>query len=159
MTDTELIPSLKIIEALPADAATILALQKKAFLSQGAIYSNYELPPLTQSLASIEGEFNAATFLKAVHHERIVGAVRFTGVGDGVAIERLVVEPGYQNRGLGTRLLTAVECRCPKGATLRLFTGSKSTGNLYLYGKLGYRETRRQTTDQGITLVHLEKTT
>lgn len=146
-----------IIEATAADAEAILALQKRAFLSQAAIYDNYQLPPLTQSLASIEREFQTATFLKAVHREKILGAVRFMQNGEDVNLERLVVEPSYQNRGIGARLLTAVESRCPKGTNVRLFTGDKSTGNLHLYQKAGYRESYRQTTDQGIVLVHLEK--
>lgn len=157
MNTTDLELPLNIIEATPADAEEILALQKKAFLSQAKIYNNYQLPPLTQSLTSIKQEFNAATFLKAVTHEQILGAVRFILNRATVSIERLVVEPSYQNYGIGTRLLEAVESRCPKRANLRLFTGNKSKNNIRLYEKLGYRETKRQTTDQGITLVHLEK--
>lgn len=154
---TDLEQTLNILKALPADAAIILALQKRAFLSQAAIYDNYQLPPLTQTQASIEQDFSAATFLKAVLQERILGAVRYVQVEGTIDIERLVVEPAYQNRGIGTRLLAAVESRCPKGCTLRLFTGDRSSSNLYLYRKLGYNVTSRHTTDQGITLVYLEK--
>jgi len=44
------------------DAAKILAIQKAAFLGQAKIYNNYELPPLTESLESIEKEFDNKVF-------------------------------------------------------------------------------------------------
>ena len=40
---------------------------------------------------------------------------------------------------------------------LRLFTGEHSAGNLRLYVRLGYRESRRQPTPAGYRLVHLAK--
>ncbi len=42
-------------------------------------------------------------------------------------------------------------------AELRLFTGERSEGNLRLYERLGYSETRRETTPGGYALVHFTK--
>lgn len=41
------------------DASEILAIQKAAFLGQARIYNNFQLPPLTQNLESIENEFSS----------------------------------------------------------------------------------------------------
>jgi len=40
------------------DAEEILEIQKDAFLGQAMIYNNFNLPPLSQSIASIREEFN-----------------------------------------------------------------------------------------------------
>jgi hypothetical protein len=40
-----------ITQAAAADAAEILALQKLAYQSEAAIYQDYSIPPLTQTLA------------------------------------------------------------------------------------------------------------
>jgi len=70
-------PDLQISLASKNDANEILELQKSAFLGQAAIYNNYELPPLTQTLESIENEFGEKTFLKAVSNGQVIGSVRF----------------------------------------------------------------------------------
>lgn len=66
---------------------------------------------------------------------------------------------GYrQGQGLGSRLLGLVEQRLPAAVgTVRLFTGERSTGNLRLHDRFGYRETHRTPTPGGYALVHLEK--
>jgi GNAT superfamily N-acetyltransferase len=148
---------IKIETASVDDAETVLCIQKKAFLEQAEIYNDYQLPPLTQSLDSIEEEFKSKTFLKAVLNNQIIASTRFSVTDGYVDIDRLVVDPHYQNQGIGMLLLKEVE-RIALGATaLRLFTGNKSKRNLHLYNKLGFCKVREDMTDQGITLVYLEK--
>lgn len=92
---------------------------------------------------------------------RLVAGVRARTSADEpgvVEIGRLSVAPDQQGQGLGTRLLAAVEDRLPPSvATLRLFTGEHSVGNLRLYARLGYQETRRQLISAGYELVHFSK--
>jgi ribosomal protein S18 acetylase RimI-like enzyme len=139
------------------DANKILEIQKTAFLDQARIYNNYQLPPLTQSLESIENEFDGKTFLKAVLKGQIIASVRYEVVNGYVSIDRIVVEPEYQNRGIGTRLLREIESRVPNAIAFQLFTGNKSDRNIYLYEKIGYKVIKNQTTDQGIKLLYMEK--
>ncbi|MFN2298449.1 MAG: GNAT family N-acetyltransferase, partial [Anaerolineales bacterium] len=88
---------------------------------------------------------------------KIIGSVR-AELHDGTCrIGRLIVHPDFQNRGIGGRLLRAVEDLFPEAERCELFTGDRSTRNLHLYRKCGYREVRREKLDERITLVYLEK--
>ena len=139
------------------DAFEILEIQKQAYQGQAEIYNNYELPPLTQSLESVENEFKEQTFLKVLFHDKIIGLVRFKISNGHVAINRMAVKPEFQNQGIGTTLLREIESRVPEAISLQLFTGNKSTRNIYLYEKNGYKIIGKQITDQGIELLHYEK--
>lgn len=118
--------------ASKVDALKILEIQKAAFQGQAKIYNNFQLPPLTQSLESIENEFDEKTFLKVLLSGQIVAAVRFILCNDIVTIDRLVVKPEYQNQGIGSALLKAIESRNPNVVAFQLFTGSKSERNIHL---------------------------
>jgi len=139
------------------DANKILNIQKEAFLDQALIYNNYQIPPLTQSLDSIENEFNEKTFLKVVSKGQIIGSVRFNDIDGYVTVDRIVVMPEHQNQGIGTMLLKEIESRVPNAVAFQLFTGNKSKRNIHLYKKMGYKIVKEETTDQGIGLLHMEK--
>jgi ribosomal protein S18 acetylase RimI-like enzyme len=140
------------------DAGEILELQKQAFLGQARIYGNNFLPPLVQTLTSITSDYSLMTFFKAVYKGRIIGSVRIREDGDAVHVNRLIVAPEFQNRGVGTLIMKKVEERYGDKRTYRLFTGEKSSRNIHLYTKLGYSVTRREDTPEGIVHLHMEKT-
>ena len=85
----------------------------------------------------------------------MVGSVTARMVGDVLSIGRLAVVPDMQGRGIGTRLLEAVEARSD-AAEATLFTGALSVANLRLYQRLGYVETHRVTLP-AVELVYLRK--
>ena len=127
-----------------ADAAEILELQKLAFQSQAILYDYWSMPPLTQTLEEIMEEFSRLRFLKATESGRIIGAVR-ASLDDGTChIGRLIVHPEFQNRGIGTLLMQAIEAEFPDAQRYELFTGSKSERNIHLYERLGYSIIRRE---------------
>ena len=149
--------AMTIEDAGIADAAEILALQKLAYQAEAKLYGDDAIPPLTQTLAGLEAEFADARVLKAMADGRIVGSVRGR-VENGVCqVGRLMVHPDLQGRGIGSRLLRRLEALFPAGSRFELFTGHKSAGNLRLYERLGYRETRRTAMHAGLTLVFLDK--
>ncbi|MEN8134950.1 MAG: GNAT family N-acetyltransferase [Thermodesulfobacteriota bacterium] len=86
-----------------------------------------------------------------------MASVRFKVIDGYVVIDRIVVEPEHQNQGIGTALLKEIESRVPNAVTFQLFTGNKSDRNIHLYENLGYKVIKKQTTDQGIELLHMEK--
>lgn len=139
------------------DAEEILQVQKEAFEGQAKIYDNYELPPLTQSLDSIKNEFKTKAFLKVLWNGQIIASVRFEEKDNFVSIDRIVVKPEHQNKGIGTAMLNRIETFVPNAVAFRLFTGNKSARNIHLYEKHGYRIMNKKTTDQGIELLHMEK--
>lgn len=139
------------------DAPTILGLQKLAYESEARLYQDWNLPPLRQTLDSLRAEFESNCVLKALADGRVVGSVRAREV-DGVChVGRLVVSPELQGRGLGTRLMRAIEAEFPGAGRFELFTGSRSTANIRLYERLGYQRSREQVLSPAVTLVFLEK--
>ena len=139
------------------DAGKILALQKLAYRSEAEIYNDFTIQPLLQTLEELEGEFKSHSVFKAIQDNNLVGSVRTTVKGDTCYVGKLIVHPAYQNRGIGNALLTHVESLAGVAGRFELFTGHRSAKNLYLYRKFGYREFRRETVHQDLTLVFLEK--
>ncbi len=148
---------LTIDRATLEDAETILALQKLAYQSEAKLYNDWSLPPLTQTLESLREEFTTSVILRATVDNRIVGSVRAKVSGDTCAIGRLIVHPEFQGRGIGSKLLQAIEASCAGATRFELFTGSKSEANIRLYQRHGYAITRTQTVSPTVTLTFLEK--
>ncbi|AEV83757.1 GCN5 family acetyltransferase [Actinoplanes sp. SE50] len=142
----------------PADAGEILTLQLAAYVTEAQLYDDPHLPALTQTLDELTAELADGLALKATLGHRIVGAVRGRLDGTVLRIGRLTVAPDLRGRGLGTRLLTAIE-RAAAGQAewYALFTGHLSETNIRLYERARYEETHREQVRPGLTLVHLMK--
>jgi ribosomal protein S18 acetylase RimI-like enzyme len=150
-------PLIAITPATAADTETLLVLQQRAYQSEARLYNDWSLPPLTQSSASMREDISTMTVLKAVEKGSIIGSVRGV-LRDGLCqIGRLIVAPERQSQGIGSALLDAIEARFPQAQAFELFTGSRSEGNLRLYRRHGYVETRRQQVAPHLTLVFLRK--
>ncbi len=126
------------------DAPEILSLQKLAYLSEAKIYNDYTLPPLTQTLEELQEDFSRRTILKAVSGGLLVGAVNGRVVDGCCHIGRLMVHPALQGRGIGTRLMHAIEETFAGSDSCEVFTGELSIRNIKLYKKLGYRVERKE---------------
>ena len=73
-------------------------------------------------------------------------------------MEKLIVDPDFQNRGIGAGIMREVETRYSHIVNrFSLFTGDKSASNIRLYKKLGYKEIRREPTGRGFKLIYMEK--
>jgi len=148
---------LLIERATIADAETILTLQKLAYQSEARLYKNDSLPPLTESLDDLTSLFQTHIFLVARSGGEVVGSVRAITKEGRCQVGRLMVHPTHQRKGLGARLLAAIEDAFPEASTYELFTGNLSEGNLRLYRSIGYREFKREPVPPH-ELVFLEKT-
>jgi len=150
--------SVEITKASFADLKTILVLQKQAFLSEADIYNDFDIsPPLLQTLEELTKEFSESIILKAVLGDFIVGSVRGFQVDETVFIKRLIVNPNYQNQGIGTKLMKSIEDSFKNNKRYELFTGHKSKRNLHLYQKIGYKEFKRIPIHENLTMIYLEK--
>ncbi len=147
-----------IIEhAAVEDAVEILALQKLAFSSVGAMYNDYTIAPLTQTLEEIRADFKRQLFLKVSIDGAIIGSVRGYLEKDTCYAGRLVVNPDFENRGIGSRLMRALEAEFKQAKRYELFTGHRNERNLYLYHKLGYKAFKSEPANEKLTIVYLEK--
>ncbi|ACH38748.1 acetyltransferase, GNAT family [Citrifermentans bemidjiense Bem] len=148
---------MNIEPATPEDAAEILALQKAAYLSEGELYGDLSIPPLTQTLEELVQSFGRNTILKAVQEGRIVGSVNGRISNGRCLVGRLMVRPDLQGRGLGTLLLAAIEEKFADAVCYQLFTGEKSVANIRLYERLGYRVYERKEVPGSVAVVFMEK--
>lgn len=100
-------------------------------------------------------------FLKAADTDgALVGSVRARVEQSRVYVGKLMVHPQRRGKGLGTRLLAALESAMGSmvpQARYELFTSTQSLRNLRLYERAGYRPFREEEPEPGLRLVFLEK--
>ncbi|MFJ9817135.1 GNAT family N-acetyltransferase [Streptomyces sp. NPDC101151] len=153
--------SVTISVATEQDTEQIFKLQYLCFQSEAALYGNYRIDPLVQSLDSVSQEVAADCVFVARLGDEVVGSVRGKVTEDGAAaIGKLCVHPRLQGHGIGARLLRAAETALSeqRGATrFRLHTGHRSEGNLRLYRRVGYEAVGRSKGADGVEMIVLEK--
>ncbi|MEU7570603.1 GNAT family N-acetyltransferase [Micromonospora sp. NPDC049240] len=148
-----------IAPAVVADAGEILTVQRAAYLVEAQRYRDVFLPPLTETLDEVRAALaGPVVVLAARRGTRLVGSVRARLDGDTAHVGRLAVAPDQQGRGIGGRLLAAVEHACVgRVARFALFTGAQSADNLGLYARRGYRVVAHRPDENGNRLAILEK--
>lgn len=140
-------------QELPA----ILQLQYKAYESEARLLNNWNIPPLKQTLSEVEAEFDKGIILKAVDDAgTIIGSVRAWEKDGTVYVGKLMVTPEHQGKGIGTKLLLAVEDVFP-GKRYELFTSTQSERNIVLYQRCGYRIFTEKQVSEALRFVYLEK--
>ncbi len=98
-------------------------------MSEGQIYENASIPPLTQTLAELEHELTQTIALKATLGTRMVGTARARLEDGTLHIGRIAVAPDMQGRGIGSALIERLETEHGAGAhTFALFTGRLEPG-------------------------------
>ena len=144
--------------ATPDDATTILDIQKRAFAEEARLCDNWEIPPLTETLDAVVAHIENQTVLTAWNGAQIVGSVRGLVSGSVCTIRGLSNEPEHQGRGIGSKLLHAIERAHPKVTHFDLLTNTTMTGNVRFYERHGYgiAELRRYT--EKIELAYMSKT-
>ncbi len=160
MASAILPPTMKNVAIGPArvdEAEQILTLQRLSYRTEAALYDDWTLPPLTQTLRELLEQYDDHTILAARLEDEVVGSVRARVKGGTCYVGRLVVHPRLQRRGLGERLMREIEASFPDARRYELFTGHLSEGNLRLYRRLGYEEFREEPISPALRLVYLEK--
>lgn len=150
-----------IIERLrDKDIGELLTLQRAAFLLDAQLYDDSFLPPLTQTLEELQTEAADSNriFLAAKRGTRLVGSVRALRQGRIIHISRLMTAPDVTRCGIGGSLLGAIEAAMEENAYFfELCTGAKSTANIAMYQRRGYRIVNENTDELGITVVNMSK--
>ncbi|MFF9048394.1 GNAT family N-acetyltransferase [Streptomyces parvulus] len=153
--------SVTISAASERDAEQIFRLQYLCFQSEAALYGNYRIDPLVQTLDSVRDEVAGDCVFVARLGEEVVGSVRGRVSEDGAAaIGKLCVHPRLQGHGIGARLLRAAEVALAdeRGAKrFRLHTGHRSESGLRLYRRVGYETVGTAEGADGVPMIVLEK--
>ena len=146
-----------IIKAEKEDLQKILDLQYLAYQSEARLFDNQDIPPLKQTLADVENEYQKGMILKALDEgETIIGSVRAFCDSGTVYIGKLMVHPSKQGQGIGTKLLLEMEKQCPN-QRYELFTSTRSEKNIALYQKLGYKIFDEEQVTEELRFVYMEK--
>ncbi len=131
----------EVSAAVPADAGEVYTLQRACWLQELEANPGVVIPALTESLDDVVAGLATHSTWVVRRAGRLVGSVRARPTSrGGWDIGRLMVAPDLQGQGLGRLLLAHAEAAAPPGATTYLlFTGARSTANLRMYKKAGYR--------------------
>jgi GNAT superfamily N-acetyltransferase len=88
----------------------------------------------------------------------IVGVIELVDRGDHLWIENVAIQPGWQGRGLGRRLLVHAEDEARRlgRGEVGLLTNERYVANIAMYTRYGYRETHREP-HLGTDLVYFRK--
>ncbi len=140
-----------------SDLTDILTLQKDCYQEEAEIYQDYSIPPLTQTLVSIEKDYDHLVFLKYTNQGKIIGSVRAKLIEQTCEIGRLIVDQNHRRKGIGKQLMEAIEAHFNQVKRYELFTGHLSQRNLSFYQKLGYLQFRSEVVNSKLNLVFLEK--
>lgn len=148
---------MNIKKAEKEDLQEILDLQYMAYQSEARLFNNPDIPPLKQTLADVENEYQKGVILKALdENDIIIGSVRAYSDNGTAYIGKLMVHPQKQHQGIGTKLLLEIEKEYP-GQRYELFTSTKSQKNIALYERLGYRSFAQKQITNELRFVYLEK--
>jgi predicted N-acetyltransferase YhbS len=135
------------IARLPADFdrwQELLDLIMRAFAyMDGVIDPPSSAHKLTTGL--LEAKAKAETVLIAIADGKLVGCVSLADRGDHAYLGKLAVDPALQGKGIGRRLVEAVEAEAIRQGKsfVELQTRVELTGNQAIFARLGYRETER----------------
>jgi GNAT superfamily N-acetyltransferase len=127
-----------IVPARLEDAPALLAMQRIAFEPEAQAGQDRAIPPLLETLDDVREHIRTATVLKAVEGDRLLGAIHGVPNGDTCVIRVLAVAPEAQGRGLGARLLRAIEDAHPQAARFELTTNMIMARNVRFYLGHGY---------------------
>jgi ribosomal protein S18 acetylase RimI-like enzyme len=144
------------------DAAAIGRLVDAAYGAYGNLLGRTPLPMLADHAQAIrdheawvlaEGEAGPPGAGRAV-----VGVIELVPREDHLWVENVAIDPAWQGRGLGRRLLQHAEAEARRHglAEIRLLTNERYAANLAMYRRYGYVETHREPY-QGTDLVHFQK--
>jgi len=134
---------MEILHATIKDADLLLELQRVAYESEAKLHNDFNIPPLTQSLDELKADFENKTILKVVNEGELLASGQARFESGTCHIGRMAVWPDLQGKGIGSKLLSALESIFPNATQAELFTGQNSVANLAMYKHRGYIEFKR----------------
>ena len=149
---------MKIEKAELFDLPSILELQKLCYQENAERYNDYKIPPLVQTIDQLKEEYKSYLILKVEDNSGIIGSIRAHEKNNICFIERVIVHPECQNRGIGKKMMVEIEKKFPDVRKFELFTGFKDEKNIYFYTKLGYKIFKEEAYSEKVKFIFLEKT-
>ena len=146
----------RFARATKADLPSILALEKIAFYRESELYGDAGLPVETQTLATLEADFDKIVILKATINNKIVGSARGLIEGNTTHLGNIAVHPYCQGEGIGQRLLQELEAVTPAAKHFDIRIGAKSAQGPWLQ-KRGFTSARTEVVSAALSWVYFQK--
>lgn len=150
---------IRLLEATPADAVALTALQVEAFEADARRYSDAPPggPPGYDDVAWQVARMSRGGYFKILEEDALVGgAIVFRTGPASCEVGRIWVAPDREGRGVGGRALELLEQAFPEAVVWTLDTPSWATRNHRFYEHRGYRRVREEWA-HGMRLVFFEK--
>ncbi len=138
-----------------ATLEALLSLQRAAYRVEADLLGVVTLPALTESAAQLRA--SGESFLGAYDGPRLVGAVSWRREGTLLDIHRLVVHPDAFRRGVGSRLLHALEGVEHDVTRTIVATGAANPPARGLYESRGFTPHEERTAPGGVPIVIYER--
>ncbi len=144
------------------DANFIYEMQNKAFIPLLQQYEDYDTSPANQPIERVIFGLNRndTTHYLIMYNGIAVGTIRIRmpeGSNNVIKVDRIFVNPDYQNRGISQEVFKLIEDLYPNKCW-KLDTILEEKGNVYLYEKIGYTRTGKyEQVNEKMTLVFYEK--
>ena len=135
----------------PAIAAQVLAIQRAAYAQEAELVGYDAIPPLHETLDELRSQ--PLEWLGAVEDGVLAGAMAITGEGRRCDIDRLVVDPARQRRGIGRRLVGAVSHH----VVVTVSTARDNIPAVRLYESLGFHRVGETEVEPGFWTVQFER--
>jgi len=139
------------------DLERLIEIQKEAFAFQARKYDAWDIPPMVEKANDINLDDPGLTVLVAEADGVLLGSIRLLKDGTEAEIKRLSVSKGFQNNGIGSKLMKSIEENAEDIKRLWLFTGGQSYKNINLYRKMGYDSYKEEPFKDEFTLIYMEK--
>lgn len=139
-----------IIKATNNDAEKLTEIKKRTFdeevnkwLTNREDVIDYNIqPPGYSSIEMTKYMIRELEYFKVLQNEEIVGGIIVTISGKSYGrIDRIFIDPSYQGKGIGSRVINLIEDEFPNVRIWDLETSSRQTNNHYFYEKMGYKTT------------------
>jgi ribosomal protein S18 acetylase RimI-like enzyme len=138
-----------------SDADAIRALTREAYAKWVPLIGREPKPMAADSQKAVREHW---IDLHEINGE-LAALIEMVAMDGHLFVVNVAVHPARQGRGLGRALLAHAEA-VARGAgygEIRLLTNAAFAANLALYGRLGYRETKRESISIGGIAVHFGK--
>jgi|LGOV01.1.fsa_nt_gb RimJ/RimL family protein N-acetyltransferase len=132
---------LDVIRAKQEDALYISRCARIAYADECRSRNVENLSPLYPSVNDVIRDIENHIYYKIIFDKRIIGGLYLVKKeSDTLVIEDFCIEPNYQNKGYGYKILLHLESVNQNIKQWRLVTPTYSIGNQALYNKLGYNK-------------------